>query len=222
MQVEVLQKAESFTVEPVVGDVTRIGIAITNSETGGPLPVAKGYTLRLICTNGSTMRIDDDDTQRRPLGRFSSDWRCTMERRFGRFTDDLRSLMQSMQGKCSTLQTAYRRMAETKLDDVQFYNWYRQAQYLFRSMANSSDHIDRLFGVKQDDRQEFFKRERERQSVKRAATTAVEPPQSTGLIAWEVFNGMTAAARDEIHYHRRTGLEHLAGDVVSAFMPSLN
>jgi hypothetical protein len=30
----------------VVGDVTRVGVAITNSETGGPLPVAKGYTLR--------------------------------------------------------------------------------------------------------------------------------------------------------------------------------
>jgi hypothetical protein len=217
MQVELLQKAESFTVEPVVGDVTRVGVAITNSETGGPLPVAKGYTLRLGCSNGATVHTDAK------LYRFSNDWRCSMEWRFDKFAAALRSLMQDMQIKCGALQTAYRRMAGAELDDVQFYNWYRKVQYLSRSMAKSSDHIDRIFGVIQDERQEFFKRVRERQRTMRSTTPAViEPRQSTGLIAWEVFNGITQAARDEMHYHRRTGLESLAGDIVSAFMPSLN
>jgi hypothetical protein len=93
-------------------------------------------------------------------------------------------------------------MAETELDDVQFYNWYRKVQYLSRSMAKSSNHIDRIFSVIQDERQEFFKRVRERQRTMRSTTPAViEPPQPTGLIAWEVFNGITQAARDEMHYH---------------------
>jgi hypothetical protein len=220
IQVEVLQHAESFRVEPVVGDVTRIGIAITNSETGGPLPVAKGYSLRLTCKNGNTIRIHDD--QRRGLGRFSSDWRCSLGRRFSRFTDDIRSLTQAMQVKCGVLQSAYRLMAETKLDDIQFYNWYRQAQYLFR-MASGSEDIDRMFGVEPDDRQEYLRREGKRNRTNRAARTgAIQPPQSTDLLAWDVFNGITQAARDQMHYQRRTGLEGLAGDVVSAFLPSLN
>jgi hypothetical protein len=217
MQVEFLQNADAFTVEPVVGDVTRVGAAVTNSETGGPLPVAKGYTLRLDCTNGATVHTDTK------LSRFSNDWRCSMQYRFEKFAVALQFLMQDMQGKCDALQTAYRRMLEAKLDDVQFHTWYGKAQYLYRSMANSSEHIDRIFGVEPDHRQAFLKRQRKWQKAKRTAISGViEPPQSTGLIAWKVFNGITRAARDEMHYHRRTGLENLAGDIVSAFMPSLN
>jgi hypothetical protein len=217
MQVEYLHNTVPFTVEPVVGDVTRVGIAIANSETGGPLPVAKGYTLRLRCTNGATVPTDTK------LSRFSNDWRCSLQWRFEKFAEALRSLMQDMQVKCSALQTAYSRMLEAKLDDVQFHTWYAKAQYLYRSMANRSEHIDSIFGVDPDDRQAFLKRERKWQKAKRTVTTGViAPPQLTTLIAWEVFNGITQAARDEQRYHRRTGLENLAADVVSAFMPSLN
>jgi hypothetical protein len=178
MQVEFLQNADAFTVEPVVGDVTRVGAAVTNSETGGPLPVAKGYTLRLVCTNGATVHTDTK------LSRFSNDWRCSMQYRFEKFAVALQFLMQDMQGKCDALQTAYRRMLEAKLDDVQFHTWYGKAQYLYRSMANSSEHIDRIFGVEPDHRQAFLKRQRKWQKAKQTAISGViEPPQSTGLIA---------------------------------------
>jgi hypothetical protein len=216
MQVELLRKEESFTVEPVVGDVTRVGVAITNSETGGPLPLAKGYTLRLVCTNGSTVQTDAK------LYRFSSDLRCSPEWRFNKFAEALQSLMQEMQAKCGALRTAYQRMAEDELDDVRFHDLYRQAQYLSRGIADSSDAIDDIFGVGKDDRQKFFKRVRERQNKRRDGTRAViEPPQSTGLIVWDVFNGITAAARDEVRYSRRTALENLAGDVMKPFIPSM-
>ena len=90
-------------------------------------------------------------------------------------------------------------------------------------MANRSEHIDRIFGVDPDDRQAFLTRERKWQKAKRTVTRGeIAPPQLTTLIAWDVFNGITAAARDELHYNRRAGLENLAADVVSAFMPSLN
>jgi hypothetical protein len=217
VQVEYLHNAAPFTIEPVVGDVTRVGVAITNSETGGPLPVAKGYTLRLRCTNGATVATDTK------LSRFSNDWRCSVSWRFEKFAEGLRSLMQDMQSKCTALQTAYSRMVEAKLDDLQFHAWYAKAQYLYRSMANRSEHIDRIFGVDPDERQAFLKRERKWQKAKRTVTTgAIAPPELTNLIAWDVFNGITAAARDEMRYSRRTGLESLAADVVNAFMPSLN
>jgi hypothetical protein len=217
MQVEYLHNAAPFTVEPMVGDVTRVGVAITNSETGGPLPVARGYTLRLRCTNGATVPTDTK------LSRFSNDWRCGWQWRFDKFAEALRFLMQEMQIKCAALQMAYSRMLEAKLDDVQFHTWYAKAQYLYRSMATRSEHIDRIFGVDPDERHAFLTRERKWQKAKRTVTTGgIAPPQLTTLIAWEVFNGITAAARDEIHYYRRIGLESLAADVVSAFMPFLN
>ena len=118
LQVEILAKAASFTVEPVVGDVIRVGLAITSSETGGPLPLAKGYGLRLACTNGSTVQTD------RKLYRFSNDYRCSMEWRVNRFATALQSLMQEMQAKCGVLRTAYWRMVEQELDDVQFHRWH--------------------------------------------------------------------------------------------------
>ena len=56
-----------------------------------------------------------------------------------------------------------------------------------------------------------------------ATAAAIEPPQSTSILAWHVFNGITAAARDKVHYQRRTALEGLAGDVMNTFIPlSLN
>jgi hypothetical protein len=36
-----------------------------------------------------------------------------------------------------------------------------------------------------------------------------------------VFTGITAAARDEVRYSRRTALENLAGDVMKPFIPSM-
>jgi hypothetical protein len=217
MHVSLVNQADTFTLEPVVGDVSRVGIAVTNSETGGPLPVARGYTLRLICTNGATVPTDTK------LYRFSNDWRCSWQWRLDIFAKALQCLMQDMQGKCGALQAAYTRMVEAKLNDVQLYNWYRKVQYLSRSIPTSSDQIDRIFGVEAKQREEFFTRVRDRQRAIRSGTSAaIEPPQPTGLIAWEVFNGITEAARDEMYYHRRAGLESLAADVVNAFMPSLN
>ena len=143
MQIEILHSDAAFTLEPVVGDVTRVGIVIkTTCETGKALPLATGYTLRLVCTNGSTIRVENKD----PV-RFSSDWRCTMERRINEFTAGLRgvSCYGNHPSQANTsLETAYSRIVDAELDDVQFYNLYRQAQYLSRGVASRSEQIDTL------------------------------------------------------------------------------
>jgi hypothetical protein len=128
--------------------------------------------------------------------------------------------MQEMQARCDPLLMAYRRMAEETLNDVQFYNYYRQAQYLSRGIRNNPAHFDRLFGVAPERRQEIIGRVRHRQRELRAANTAaLEPPQATDLLAWEVYNHLSEAARDEVRYHRRIGLHEIAGDLLSTFMP---
>jgi hypothetical protein len=214
VQAELLYLDDAFTIEPKVGDITRVGIAISNSETGGPLPVATGYAFRLTCTNGNKIRHNVGDV------RFSSDWRCTWENRGNRFTNDLKSLKQNIQDKFGDLQIAYRRMVDERLDDLHFYDWYRQTEYLFRGIAERSKHIDNIFGVEPDQRREIMNRERQRRRERRDAnTTVIEPPQSTDLNTWDVFNGITEAARDELRYQRRTALEILGSDVIKAFLP---
>ena len=82
-----------------------------------------------------------------------------------RFAGALHDLLDTMQGKRDELQTAYSRMVQEPLDDVQFYNFYRQAQYASRGIANSSDQIDAMFGVTSSRRQELFKKVRDRQNA---------------------------------------------------------
>ena len=124
-----------------------------------------------------------------------------------------------MKDKFGDLQTAYRRMVDEPVDDNHFYDWYRQSEYLFRGIAERSKHIDGIFGVEPDQRKEIMNRERQRRrEIWDANTTVIEPPQSTDLHTWDVFNGITAAARDELRYQRRTALEILGSDVLKAFM----
>ena len=217
IQIEILLPDDAFKLEPVVGDVTRIGMVVNNSETGGPLPHATGYTMRLICRNGATVRHDVTPVY------FNSDWNWNIERRMHRFAGALHDLLITMQGKHDELQTAYSRMVQEPLHDVEFYGFYRQAQYASRGIPDASGQIDTMFSVTPSQRQAFFKKVRDRQNAMRTGTTAViEPPQSTGLLAWQVFNGITAAARDEMRYGRRTALESLAGNVLNKYMLSLN
>lgn len=216
IQIEIVLKDDSFTIEPIMGDVTRVGMVVKNSETGGPLPHATGYTMRLICRNGATVRHEIAPVY------FNSDWNWNIERRMHRFAGGLHDLLVKMQDKRDQLQTAYSRMVQEPLDDVHFYNFYRQAQYASRGIANASDQLDSMFGVTASQRRELFQQVRDRQKEMRTGTTAlIEPHRATDLVAWNAFNGITAAARDEVRYNRRTALESLAGDVMQKFMPSM-
>jgi hypothetical protein len=219
IQIEIVLMDDAFKLEPIAGDVTRIGMVVKSSETGGPLPHATEYTMRLICRNGATVRHEIEPVY------FNSDWNWHLERRMHHFAGGLHDLLVTMQDKRDQLQMTYKRMVQEPLTDVQFYNFYRQAQYASRGIAGS-DQLDAMFGVTSSRRQELFKQVRDRQKEMRNGTTAViEPHRATDLLAWQAFNGITAAARDEVRYNRRTALESLAGDVMKPFMasiPSLN
>ena len=134
-----------------------MGIVVKNSETGGPLPHATGYTLRLICRNGATMRHEVNPVY------FNSDWNWNIERRMHRFAGALHDLLDTMQDKRDELQTAYSRMVQESLDDVRFYNFYRKAQYASRGIADASVQLDSMFQVTASQRQNIFKQVRERQ-----------------------------------------------------------
>lgn len=206
LSVEVLNS--KLVLEPTVGDHTRIGVAITSSETGGPMPQARGYTLRLICTNGATAPTT--------LGllRFSTDWRVNFDRRLEAFEGGLRTF----QVNFDSLRRTYERVAVEPVTDQLFYSLYRQARYIYRHGRGGERLADRALGVQPEQRRQIVAQVRRRQSGMRIPGASIEGPKHTDLCAWDVFNSITATAREEL-YRRRVALERLGGDLLSAYSP---
>jgi hypothetical protein len=207
MSIEVLNSRQ--TIEPKVGDVTRVGLAITNSETGGANPQARGYTLRLVCTNGATL------PKTFGLIRLSTDWRVTLARRLAAFEAALKSLSVDIQ----RLQVAYSRLAVEPLTDYAFYNLYRQVRYLYRYFPNRELLADKTLGVPEDSRQQIVSQVRRRQKELREGASTAYLPHPTELAAWDIFNSITGTARAENYQPRRLALERLAGDLLLPYIP---
>jgi hypothetical protein len=109
--------AAELKVEPKKGDVTEVGVRLTGSETGGPQPVAQGYTLRLVCSNGASL------TDAFGLARFSSDPRVKEQTRLERWSREVAELVPAMD--LEVLGAAYARMAEEKMLDQDWRDLYR-------------------------------------------------------------------------------------------------
>jgi DNA repair photolyase len=207
MSIEVLHSRQ--TIEPKVGDVTCVGLAITNSETGGASPQARGYTLRLVCTNGATL------PKTFGLIRLSTDWRVNLDRRLATFEAELRDLRVDLK----RLRVAYDRLAVERLTDHAFYNLYRQVRYLYRYFPNRELLADKTLGVPEDSRQQIVSQVRRRQKELREGASTAHFPHPTQLAAWDIFNSITATARTENYQPRRLALERLAGDLLLPYIP---
>ncbi len=191
-------------IQPRVGDVTRVGLAITSSETGGPMPQARGFTLRLTCTNGAAL------PEQFGLARFSGDWRVNFEVRLAAFEAELRRLSLDLEA----LRAVYARLLTERVTDHLFYNLHREVRYIYRRQEHGDALADRALGVDQQVRQEISGQVRRRQAeLRRGSPDRLEGPRLTGLLAWDVFNAITAAAREE-PYQRRVALQRLGGDLL--------
>jgi hypothetical protein len=197
-----------ISVEPRPGDVTRLGVLITSSETGGPLPSARAYTLRLVCTNGAVAP--------RQLGAvyFCSDWRVAFESRVEAF--ELRAAGLSVE--LPVLERAYAGLARAELSDATVVNLHRQALYIFRSASDPGFLADRALGVSREQRLNIVREARQREAQRRLLGDGQQAalPGPSGLAAWDVFNAITSTARWE-PYRRRMALEGVAGDMIGMF-----
>jgi len=213
MSIEIVGRSE--VVGPQPGDITGMGLAVTGSETGGPVPHARGFTLRLVCTNGAVL-----PNEFRHVG-FNTDWRVSFARRVDAFGAALAALSSEVVDWQKNLQQTYDRLATEPLSDLQFFNLYRQTRYVYRLTLHSDEEADRALNVQPEKRRKLISNFRDRQEELRSlvGTGIVPPPQLTDLLAWDVFNAITAQARDEKVYPRRIALEGLGGAVLHAFMP---
>ena len=178
-------------VEPVVGDVVEIGIAITNSESGGRQLKACAYSYRLACTNGAIMS-DTIGTARWP-----NDPRMTAAASLLAFQKQVSALID----KLESVPPLYTNNVQKLVPDVELFNlWRRVAYVLSRSDA------DDVLGMAEADRRDLQQLIRLRD--------ARELPAMTDRNAYEVHNRITFAAHGRSFRNRRS-LQEIGGEFLS-------
>lgn len=178
-------------VEPVVGDVVEIGIALTNSESGGRQLKASAYSYRLACTNGATMADEIG------MARWLNDPRMTAAGSLAAFQRDVASLFE----KLDTVSALYTANTERLVSDVALMNLWRRIAYVI-----PRDEVDGALGISAEERRELQGAIREREPS--------EPPALTSHNAYDVHNRITFAAHRR-SFRGRRGLEEIGGDFLS-------
>ena len=178
-------------VEPAVGDVVELGIAVTNSESGGRQLKASAYSYRLACTNGAIM------SDQIGVARWLNDPRMTLAGSLAAFRRDVTTLFD----KLDSVSTLYRANAQRLVPDVDLMNLWRRIAYVI-----PRNEVDAVLDISAEERRELQQVIRERQPD--------QPPALTSRNAYEIHNRITFAAHCRAFRNRR-GLEEIGGDFLS-------
>jgi hypothetical protein len=95
--------------EPKVGDITKIGFRILNSDTGDRDAMARLYLYRLTCKNGATMTSDWGCVRR------DSNKNISLNKDFAYFLQNIQNLKVNFE----KLNEVYSKLPETSLTDFQ-------------------------------------------------------------------------------------------------------
>ncbi len=181
-----------MVVEPVVGDVVEVGIAVTNSQTGGRQLKASAYSYRLVCTNGS-MFADEVGVARWPNDPRMTDAACL--RAFQKDMTSLSCELESVSG-------LYKAAVDRPIPDVGLWKLWRRVDYLLPRGGNP----DAVLGIPEDERREL-------QQVVRLR----DPREAPALTRWNVYelhNRITHAAHGQ-SFRVRRGLQEIGGELLS-------
>lgn len=182
---EVVRK--DLVVQPQPDDIIEVGLAISNSESGGRKLFAEAYSYRLVCTNGARMG------NKLGTARWVSDPRMTDKASRRAFAEQLEILTDNLRN----VEQVYANINQQVPDDELYQLWRRVAYGV------SAIEADEILGVSTTERQALQRTIRERPS------TAI--PQLTELTAFELHNRVTHGAHGRPFMVRRT-LQELGGD----------
>jgi Domain of unknown function (DUF932) len=178
-------------VEPVRGDVIEVGVAVSNSESGGRQLKASSYSYRLVCTNGAVMADSFG------LVRWPNDVRMTYAACLRAFEKGVVQLCESLEPVASS----YQRAVDQRVPDDEFWNaWRRVAQHVPRTEA------DDVLGISETQRRDLQQLIRTRHPA--------EPVALTEHSAYDVHNRITHAAHGRTFRIRRA-LQEIGGDLLT-------
>lgn len=180
------------TLEPAVGDITGIGLRLTNSETGYRGLKASSFLLRLVCTNGAVLSNDWGSAE------WSYDPRMDYERSLASFFQRVPGLSLSVQ----RLREAYQTMFQKNLPVLGLVNLWRRV-----ARIAGPDHADSILGIPQERRKALVKATRERAAREESRT------QESETSYWQAYNAITERAR-AYDFLRWRQLERVGGGLI--------
>ncbi len=186
-------------IEPRVGDITKLALTLVNSETGGTGLKCSYSAYRLACLNGALVRDEWGSI------RWNYDRRVKYETSLTEFENGLLSL--SFQA--NALIKLYSLLPSEQLTDEEMVElWRAVARVVGPSHANAVIKID------EEERKKLVKEVRERWARNRVnLPDQKEKPVLTGFNAYDLFNEVTATARDASYPVARQ-LERIGGRLI--------
>jgi len=186
-------------VEPKPGDTIRVGIRVTNSETGGRYAKVTAFTERLVCSNGAVMPDS--------LGTvwWSTDRRMHETTKLNAFR---KKTLELLQGTLPATIAIYDGIRDRQILQREFVHLFRRMNYAL----HSGEQADRILGIATEDRVRVQTHVRE-----------LEPGDHGEATPWLVFdlhNRVTAGARQVVPSSRnsrfslRERLEEIGGDLL--------
>ena len=175
----------------MVGDIIQLGIAITNSESGGRQLKASAYACRLACANGAIMS-DEIGTARWP-----NDHRMTTAASLLAFQKQVSALIDKLESVAPLYTTNVHRL----VPDVELFNLWRRVAYIL--CRNEADDV---LGISEEARRDLQQLIRFRD--------ARESPAMTDRNAYEVHNRITFAAHGR-NFRSRRNLQEIGGEFLS-------
>jgi hypothetical protein len=186
-------------IEPKKGDVIRCGISLNNSETFGQNISVESYLLRLVCTNGSTMRekghcfVPDQKQRRRYFSNTSY------------LIDDIKSL--SLKHDVTRKQLIS--IIDKNVNDEELMRCWQMLTKMF-----DGDRADFVLQLKYDERKEIIKTIKERKEKNRTLSYSNRiMTESTEYNLYDVFNHITDAAKN-VSYHDSLELQRFGGSML--------
>lgn len=167
--------------EPKVGDITKIGFRILNSDTGDRDAMARLYLFRLACLNGATMTSDWGIVRR------DSNKKISLNKDFEYFIQNVQNLKVNF----DSLVTVYNKMPETSLTDFQVESVWKAVNRIA-----GKEQADVVIEKDEEGRKAIlhfvdFKRSYNRQLF----AEDLKKPESTDVNAYDTYNRVTDCSK---------------------------
>lgn len=169
------------SLEPCVGDITKCGTEIVNSELAGFSTQAAIFLYRLICSNGATLTEN--------WGRVTQNKNNKIQ--YGTVLDQFVEGCQKLTTNHKKLVEVYNRLPETSLNSRQFVTLWRPLNHLVGKEITSKIMLTTLEEVK-----DISAYEQKRTRFSPLVEKFDSSPRDTEKNSYEVFNNITSTARD--------------------------
>jgi hypothetical protein len=183
---------EGLQLEPAPGDVSRLGLTVLNSETGWRGAKASFYLLRLLCGNGTVTSNAWGSAE------WSYDYRLSLERSMQNFNGQLIKLEMDV----PKFESIFNQLLSRELLAFEFVRIIRR---LIR--ITGFEDADEIVGLSATERNRLYKEDRWGDRM-----------LSTGLIMYDIYNKITAAAK-EYPFVQRRNMEALGGSIIDMVIP---